>query len=141
MTQIPRGKARKSGRARAIVPLLIMGAMFVVSGAPQAVPALPAGGDKVLHAAAYAALGLTWCWALSSPARPVWRTALLAFAVAVTWGLSDEYHQSHVPGRVASWGDVAADAVGAALACGAWAHFAARARARAREALTSPGEA
>lgn len=141
MTNPAPGTPSVGRRARAVVPLLIMGAMFLVSGAPQAVPPLPAGGDKVLHAAAYAVLGLTWCWALASPARPVWRTALLAFAVALSWGLSDEYHQSHVPGRVASWGDVAADAVGAALACGVWGIFAGRARARSRGAAASPREA
>ena len=134
MTKPFPGKPVKGRRARVIVPLLIMGAMFVVSGAPQAVPPLPTGGDKVLHAMAYGVLGLTWCWALASPARPAWRTALLAFGVALTWGLSDEYHQSYVPGRFASWGDVAADAGGAALACSAWGFIAERARSRAREA-------
>ena len=141
MTNPEPGRARRRRRARVVVPLVIMAGMFVVSGSPQAVPALPGGSDKLLHAAAFALLGLSWCWALAAASRPVWRTALLALALAVTWGLSDEYHQSHVPGRVASWGDVAADAVGATLACGTWGHLAARARARAREAATSPGEA
>ena len=130
----------RGSRARVLVPLLIMGAMFAVSGAPDAVPNLPEGSDKVLHALAYGGLGLAWCWALSSPARPAWRIALLAAAVTLTWGLSDEYHQSRVPGRVASGGDFAADALGATLACTAWSLWTARIRARGDSAGTT-GEA
>ena len=36
-----------------------------------------------------------------------------AFAVALAWGILDELHQRHVPGRVASVSDVATDACGA----------------------------
>jgi VanZ family protein len=47
----------------------------------------------------------------------VFSTAALA---AVLYGLSDEVHQSFIPGRDASVGDVVADALGALLGAAAW---------------------
>jgi VanZ family protein len=46
------------------------------------------------------------------PARRVWLVALL---LAALYGLSDEYHQSFVPGRTATPLDWATDVTGAAL--------------------------
>lgn len=56
--------------------------------------------------------------------RPV--TAALALSIAVMYAASDEWHQSFVPARTASAGDVAIDAVGALLGLGlffAWRKF------------------
>jgi VanZ family protein len=39
--------------------------------------------------------------------------AALAFAIAVAYGASDEFHQSFVPGRDASLGDLLVDAIAA----------------------------
>ena len=57
-------------------------------------------------------MGLTgWRW------RRVAGASLLgAFVIAVLYGVSDEFHQSFVPGRTPDAADVLADAVGAALA-------------------------
>jgi VanZ family protein len=38
-----------------------------------------------------------------------------AVLLSVLYGLTDEWHQSFVPGRSPAWDDVAADAVGAGL--------------------------
>ena len=47
---------------------------------------------------------------------------LLTVVCATAYGVSDEFHQTFVPGRTADVHDVAADAIGAALAAaGAWA--------------------
>ena len=42
--------------------------------------------------------------------------------LGVLYGVSDEWHQSFVPGRTAEWGDVRANAIGAACE-GAWRTF------------------
>ena len=41
---------------------------------------------------------------------------LLAWGVTVIYAISDEYHQSFVPGRHPGWADVAIDSLGAATA-------------------------
>lgn len=43
------------------------------------------------------------------------RLTAAAFAFALLYALSDEYHQTFVPTRVGSWRDVGFDAAGAAL--------------------------
>jgi len=69
---------------------------------------------KGAHLTEYAVLaGLLWC-ALPHPrsrAEP-WR---LAWAFAVAYAISDEWHQALVPGRTGSVADVALDAIGAAV--------------------------
>ena len=91
--------------------------IFVLSSQPS----LPSPGqisDKQAHAFTYGVLavlclmGLTgWRW------RRVAGASLLgAFVIAVLYGVSDEFHQSFVPGRTPDVADVLADAAGAALA-------------------------
>jgi VanZ family protein len=60
----------------------------------------------LLYAAARATPGL---------ARHAWQAA---FLLTLMYAASDELHQMFVPGRVADWRDIAADAVGAVLALG-----------------------
>jgi len=96
-------------------------AIFVASSQSR-IPSLPGRpSDKLLHAAAYAVLSLL---VIAAAAKGRWRAVtgrvVLASAVAcVLYGVSDELHQRFVPGRDASVGDVAADAVGAFGAAGA----------------------
>ncbi len=96
-------------------------AAIVVASARSSVPALPGGpSDKLLHALAYA--GLCVC-VIFAATRGRWREAtprvVLVSAVAcVLYGVTDEWHQSFVPGRDASAGDVAADALGSFAAAG-----------------------
>ncbi len=47
---------------------------------------------------------------------------IAAIAGAVLFGISDEFHQSFVPGRDASLFDVAVNTLGAAIAVSIWAH-------------------
>ena len=73
--------------------------------------------DKLLHAVGYAVLGVLALRAFHggfARLRPA-PTALAGLTV-ILWGISDEVHQSFVPGRNASVWDVVADAVGFALA-------------------------
>ncbi len=63
---------------------------------------------KTSHAAAYGVLWLLW-W-LATGRRP-W----LALALTVGYAISDEWHQTFVPGRHGQWFDVGVDATGALL--------------------------
>lgn len=74
--------------------------------------------DYVLHAAAYALLYLLVFLGLHGGPNPLparggyW----LPWLITVVYGLSDEFHQSFVPSRVASAADLLADAAGAIVA-------------------------
>jgi VanZ family protein len=82
----------------------------------------------VAHFCEYAVLAFLLFWAQLS--RGSWngklRTGLaLSFVLSVLFAASDEYHQSFVSGRTASWLDFATDAAGAAFALaviGRWGH-------------------
>jgi VanZ family protein len=84
---------------------------------PGYVAVLP---DWSTHSAAFAALSILCCRALAGGLGPSLRSgdALLAVVFSAAYGVSDEYHQSFVPGRDATAWDVAKDAVGAVI--GAW---------------------
>jgi VanZ family protein len=81
--------------------------------------------DVSLHEAAYFGLTLLVIRAL---ARGRWSGVTLAtlagaVAIAVAYGVTDEYHQSFVPNRHAELRDLGADAIGAsaaAIVVGAW---------------------
>ncbi len=62
----------------------------------------------LLAAALLLALDRGWRW----PRRDGWLAVLMALA----YGAVDEWHQSWVPGRAASWADLAADLAGAVIA-------------------------
>ena len=78
------------------------------------------GVRKTSHVTEYAVLALL-CWrARRQPARGVvrpwrWPDAAFAFAVAVVFAASDEWHQSFVPKRQGSGWDVLLDSCGAVL--------------------------
>jgi VanZ family protein len=83
---------------------------------PDVGPDLP-GQDKFLHLVAYAVLGYLACRSFAS-LRSL-RSPLVIFTAgfifAVLFGISDEWHQSFVPGRMADGWDLFADGVGAFL--------------------------
>jgi len=69
------------------------------------------------HALGYALLSLTFLRGIKSESRlvnPRW--FFLAWAMAVLYSATDEFHQSFVPGRHPAVTDVMIDAVGAGLA-------------------------
>ena len=72
--------------------------------------------DKLLHTVGYTGLGLLAMRAFHGGfARPRGRPTMYAALTVILWAISDEIHQSFVPGRDASALDVMADAVGFAL--------------------------
>jgi VanZ family protein len=97
---------------RIAAPLALMGLIFYLSA--QSDPGTDIGvvGAILAHAAEYALLGALWAWAL---APALGRRALpAAVAISLLYAISDEIHQSYVPGRDADPLDVVADAAGIA---------------------------
>lgn len=92
---------------------LLFGASAQNGVAAAAVPL----ADWVTHGSAYLVLGVLVARALSHGfRRPLGRRGtLLAIAIATLYGVSDELHQSFVPGREATLDDVAKDFAGAAI--------------------------
>ena len=73
--------------------------------------------DKLLHTVGYAVLGVLALRAFHGGFGRLRPEATLYAAMAVIlWGISDEIHQSFVPGRDASPWDVLADVVGFVIA-------------------------
>jgi VanZ family protein len=99
-------------------PLLLMGAIFVLS----AQPSLDSGlglvdliGRKLLHFAEYALLCFLW-WRVLSYGLPPRRAILLALLAASAYAATDELHQTTVEGRHGTPLDWAIDTAGAAAA-------------------------
>ena len=78
--------------------------------------------DWLTHGFAYATLSLLLCRAMAGGlgAPLSWRAAALSLALATLYGVSDEWHQSFVPGRDASAADVGKDLIGASVAAAAY---------------------
>lgn len=76
----------------------------------------------VAHLALYGILALLLLLAIDRNARPSRSTLLVAIAGAALYGVSDEIHQSFVPGRVPSVFDLAVNTFGATIAVVAWTY-------------------
>ena len=74
--------------------------------------------DKYYHFGEYFLLGLllTRAWRSSLPLVRTGALAALVIGSAILIGMSDEYHQSFVPGRDSSVYDLMADTAGASVA-------------------------
>lgn len=94
-----------------------MSVLFYLSSLSDPLPAGLSVPDYYTHGAAYAVLAVLAGRALAGGiGRPFKAAAGVATVVLCTlYGVSDEYHQSFVPGRDASVGDVAKDLGGAIL--------------------------
>lgn len=104
-----------------------MALIFYLSSRPYIpVPGLFEDQDKYMHFCAYAALGIFVAggWRQAG-VRLQWRDVAVAALVVVVYGISDEFHQSFVPGRQVSLGDLIADALGGLF--GVWLMYRARA--------------
>ena len=67
------------------------------------------------HFISYFILALTFLWGIR-PKRVTFRVQLVVVLLCVLYGITDEYHQSFIPGRTPDAADIRNDAVGAALA-------------------------
>jgi VanZ family protein len=121
-----------------------MALIFVLSGMPD--PPLPAGtSDTPWHAIGYLGLAVLVCRALAGGfGRPLTAsTTLLVVAISVAYALTDEFHQTFVPGRTWAVSDLAADAIGAtagAGACWAWSIISRRLASRNDDESLRPAQ-
>jgi VanZ family protein len=102
---------------------LYMAVLWVLSAQPV-LPGASLTPDWTQHGLAYAGLAAVTVRATSGGgwAGVSGRAVIAAWIITVLYGVSDEFHQSFVPERMADLGDVAADAIGAAVGLAAvWA--------------------
>ncbi len=100
--------------------MAVIFALSAMSSPPSPVPV----SDKTEHFVGYGVLGAVTARATAGGTLAGLGpgAAVAAWAIAAVYGLSDEYHQSFVPGRTSDPADALADATGAAVAVGAlWA--------------------
>ena len=98
-----------------LLPALAYAALIAwLSHQSNPLPALTLSvSDKLLHAVEYAGLAGLLGLGLGHATRlGPWRAALLAAALAAAYGVTDEWHQSFVPGRSSEVADALADAAG-----------------------------
>jgi VanZ family protein len=92
-------------------PLALMVLIFVLSAQPDlnsGLGTIDLIGRKIIHASEYALLTFLWWRALKS--------VPIAFAIAVAYAATDEFHQHFVSGRHGTPVDVGIDALGATMA-------------------------
>lgn len=108
-----RDNFQRSVRILAGLTVAASAAVLYVAGAqPVAVGLFPAPWDKLAHLLTFAVVGAAA--GLAGGMRG-WRMALCCIAGALLVGGMDEVHQMFLPGRSASWYDLAADAAGGLL--------------------------
>ena len=111
-----------------MVPMaLAMGTIFFVSHQPGdslSLPQLP-GFDKLAHMISYGVLAIAifLAWSEQQKNSTPQTVMLLTLAFCFLYGISDEFHQSFIPGRTVSFYDLLADGTGAAMACFFWARW------------------
>ncbi len=96
-----------------------MAAIFFVSGQPQ-LPQIPTSWvdlvvKKLAHATAYAILFGLWFDALDTNAGTAKNRVPLALMLTFGYAISDEWHQTFVPGRHGQVWDVLIDSTGALI--------------------------
>lgn len=79
---------------------------------PDIVP-LPKNSDKVIHFFEYAVLSVLFFLSFKK-SGVIGNIVLFSIFLATFYGITDEYHQSFVPGRFAGIDDVFADFIGSA---------------------------
>ena len=112
-------------RLSLVLALAWMTWIFYLSNQPTLdIPSLFDNQDKAMHFVAYGVLGIFVLGAMPLQltgyrSAQVW----LATSIASLYGISDEFHQSFVPGRTPDVVDWLADTSGALLAVLLIAHF------------------
>ena len=74
--------------------------------------------DKLVHLILYAGFGILLYYTLKNSSNPTLCNHAMLFAIIIgtVYGASDEFHQLFVPGRTASFWDLAADSTGVIMA-------------------------
>ena len=109
---------------RFIPMVCIMGIIFYLSHQPGdfAQLRLFPGIDKLAPAIAYGCLAGAFLYSLQpfTHSKNPSVSAIVVVLFCIVWGISDEFHQSFIPGRFASFWDVVADGAGALLMVAYW---------------------
>jgi VanZ family protein len=100
------------------LPVLVcMGTIYFISDQPT-LPTIPSVPGQIMsvigHFTVYFVLAVVLWWALGIFPLSSRRRYAVAFTIAVLYGVSDEWHQSFVPGRNPDVLDIVTDAIGAA---------------------------
>ncbi|MBP9854883.1 MAG: VanZ family protein [Candidatus Omnitrophica bacterium] len=98
--------------------ILYSGIIFYVSSINDlAAPPTIAFSDKLCHLIEYGLFGLLLARAVNNtkPGMDQWTLIVISLVGALLYGLSDEFHQSFVPGRSVELFDLLADALGGFL--------------------------
>jgi len=123
-----------------VIPMLaVMGIIFFLSHQPHLSFDLEVSHqDKIFHAIAYGVLAASTLFAalpagkglvfFDLPAKNRSRSRLILTGLGVVffcllYGISDEFHQSFIPGRESSILDVVADTFGAVIVVSLWFYF------------------
>ncbi len=114
----------RQGWWRYLPVLAMMAVIFFLSSQPGdsfQLPDVP-DIDKLLHSLVYGTLAATALFAVPAgfARRRPGMAAVLVVLFCLVYGISDEFHQSFVPGRTPSVWDLAADVLGASLVSAAW---------------------
>jgi multisubunit Na+/H+ antiporter MnhB subunit len=112
-----REKPKRTPRVIAVIAVLVWAALiFAASHIPgSGFPAHPSFLNVVAHFCEYAVFAALLALALHSPGRALWKTALFALVIASLYAVSDEFHQSFIPGRTPDPLDWLTDTLGALL--------------------------
>ncbi len=106
--------------------IVVMGIIFFLSHQPgDSLYVLPVPGfDKLAHMAIYGALATAVLYAFHSGTNKSRDRAvslvLVTVCICILYGIGDEYHQSFISGRFASFADIMADTLGAAAVTAVW---------------------
>jgi VanZ family protein len=97
-----------------------MGLIFYLSAQPD-LPHPGTGWADLLfssgaHVFVFGVLAVLWARALGARRHALW----IAFALTALYALSDEFHQSFVPGRTPDPLDLLCDSFGAVVGLAAW---------------------
>ncbi len=100
------------------LPVIVcMGTIYLISDQPT-LPRFSSVSGQITsvigHFTVYFVLAVLLWWALGIVPLSVRKRYAVAFAIAVLYGVSDEWHQSFVPGRNPDVLDIVTDAIGAA---------------------------
>ncbi len=102
------------------VPAFLCAALIFLLSHQSDPPGAQVVPDYAAHFFEYALFGLTLTWGWTSGFhRPLTsKSAVILGMIAALYAIGDEFHQSFVPGRVASVGDLAVDMLGASACLG-----------------------
>jgi VanZ family protein len=104
--------------------ILVMGLIFIASATPG--PKMPGFGywdvfvKKGGHMTGYALLAASFIHALSKDKRASGFQFTAAICITALYAISDEFHQSFIPGRTSSARDVCIDLAGALIGIALW---------------------